>query len=104
MRDHQLGLSDLQLTAVFPARWRLRSAFWALTGKKRTATLLALCLTALGVLLFGFLAVHAYGRGHDSAGNRWAGFAVLLAIVIGGQLRREWCGEAEGQPRRSSIT
>jgi Zn-dependent protease len=65
----------------------LRSVFWFLTGRRRTATRLAVCFTLAGIVLFGFFSFHEFRRNHSQAGIRWAAFAILLAFFTSRNLR-----------------
>jgi hypothetical protein len=67
----------------------LRSALWFLTGRRRTATVIAACFTTTGIALFGFFSFHEFCRYNAAAGLRWAGFGVLLSLLISRTVRDE---------------
>jgi hypothetical protein len=63
--------------------------FWFMTGRKRTATLLACCVTVFGILMFGIFGFRTFRHGSIDAGIRWAAFAMLLAVFTTSKVKEE---------------
>jgi Zn-dependent protease len=85
------GIAVFNLLPFFPMDGGriLRSAIWAITGKKRVATRLASACALVGILFLGVLAFRAFQQGADGPGLRLSAFAVLLSIFSVSNFRSE---------------